>query len=308
VNRRRLLIGVSSLACVSAWSAPPPHRFLVLFSEAPEPERTLLRVVREAFGETARIAGASVIAYPVPADRTVSELQRLLDTEHPTVLVALGRTAIALARAAHSNLPLTVGVTEMPIPSEGISGISLAASPTRVFATLVGIAPAIRSVSLVIEPERLGWLRPYVEQASRLLSLELALYNAPAISTAAKQYLDVLQRADPGKDSLWLLGESEFLTPDILPRIIEEAWARDFVVFSSVLEHVREGALFAPYLNPRSLGTRLARIAVAIGSRPAAFALDDDPGFALNIRTARHLARVVDMHRAREFDLILGNL
>ena len=107
-------------------------------------------------------------------------------------------------------------------------------------------------------------------------------------------------------DSLWLLEQGQFVNADTLPRIVEEAWANEFLVFSSVLQHVSEGSLFALYMDPRTLGGRLGQLAITTDPRAAAIAFDDAPARAINLRTARHLSKIVDIATAKGFDLTLG--
>lgn len=305
MNRRAFLFGLGALVSASTQAAGN-GRILVLYPDLPEPERTLFRTLRESFATAASAAGLTAVDYPVAATPLVTNLAPLISAQRPAAILALGRAAIAAAEQAHLSIPILAAAAEIPVPTPGLGGISLIANPRRVFSTLKEITPDIQAVSVVLQPERFAWLRPHMDQAAHALSLRLTVYEAETMARAADQYLSILTGGNPRVDSLWLLDQNNFLTPDTLPRLIEEAWARDFVVFSSVLEHVNEGALFAHYLNPRGLGVRLARLAERAGQHTTPIMLDDAPARAINLRTARHLSSIVDLRKVTDFDLILG--
>jgi putative ABC transport system substrate-binding protein len=305
VNRREFLFALGALAARVTRAARVQSRVLVLYPELPDPERRLLRVIVDNFSAATAGAGWRPIEHALSGAARPADLERLITDEHPAAILALGAAAIGLAEQAHPSLPIIAAAAEIPVPTPGLGGISLIANPRHVFATLAEIAPNIKSVAVVLQIERFGWLRPHMEQAARDQALQLRVYPAQTIAEAASQYLTILRQSNPKEDSLWLLNQREFLTPDTLPRLIEEAWARDIVVFSSVLEHVNQGALFAHYLSPAALGRRLSQLTVTAGERPAII-LDDAPARAINLRTARHLAGVVNLRKTADFDLILG--
>jgi putative ABC transport system substrate-binding protein len=233
-------------------------------------------------------------------------LSSTLLADRPDVLITLGRTAMILAQQVRPGIPWLAGATELPVPTPGVGGISLIVNPDRFVATLNEVAPRISRIAVVMDPQRFGWLREPMERAARVHSKQVIVYEASTIAEAATHYLNILRYGNPLTDSLWLLEQGQFITADTLPRIIEEAWAKNFLVFSSVLEHVSEGSLFALYMNPRTLGERLGQIARATQGSQAPLAFDDAPARTINLRTARHLANMVDGSTAKSFDLILG--
>jgi len=150
------------------------------------------------------------------------------------------------------RVPWFTGATELPVPTPSLSGISLVVDPERVLDTLRLVAPRINRVSIVIPPARFGWLKPAIERAGRARNIQTTLFEASSIAEAASHYYNIIRYGNPRADSLWLLEQGQFITPDTLPRLIEWSWAQEFLLFSSVLEHVNEGSLFALYVNPGS--------------------------------------------------------
>jgi ABC-type uncharacterized transport system substrate-binding protein len=307
VNRRQLLhAAIVPLLARYTWAATA-RRFTVLYPELPTPERDIFRAIRDGLQAAISQGGGSVIEHAVTPATTSSAATQFLTDDNAEAVITLGRIATSLVDKAHPQQPVIAGATELAVPSPGLGGISLVVSPDRVFETLNEVAPRIRRVSVVLSQDRFGWLRPHMERAARARSLTLSIYEARSVGEAASHYFNILRYGNPQTDSLWLLEQGLFVTPDTLPRIIEDAWAARFTIFSSVLAHASEGSLFALYMNPASLGTRLGRIALDAHGKTPALLLDQAPLRAINARTAHHLAGVVDESRIHNFDLVLGD-
>jgi hypothetical protein len=145
-----------------------------------------------------------------------------------------------------------------------------------------------------------------MERAAHARSLQLKIYEATTVSEAASTSLNILRYGNPATDSLWLLEQEGLLTADTYPRVIEEAWANQYLIFSSTFHHVSEGALFALYMNPATLGSRLAELAFSSTGHGAPIAFDEAPARAINLRTARHLLGTVELDVIQGFDVIVG--
>lgn len=308
LNRRQLLYAaLIPILANYTWSASG-RRFAVLHPELASPEREIFTAIRESIRSSITQGGGTVVEQAVSATTSSADIRSNIDSNNVEAVIPLGRNATTLTIQSAVSIPIIAGATELPVPSpSNIGGISLVVSPDRVLSTLIEVAPRIRRVSIVLSSERFGWLRPHIERAARDRSLTVTIYEARAVGEAASHYLNILRYGNPQTDSLWLLEHGQFVTPDTLPHIIEDAWASRFVVFSSVLAHASEGSLFAFYLNPLSLGTRLARLSLDARGRTPALVLDQAPLRAINARTAHHLAGVVDESRIHNFDLILGD-
>jgi len=306
LNRREVLFAVGACVTTRAWGAQPPRRFTLLYPELPDPERSVFHLIRDGIAAKVARAGGVLTEHALVA--TVSEdwMSSTIAADRPDVLITLGRTATLLAQQVRPSMPWLAGATELPVPTPGVAGISLVVNPDRFIATLNEVAPHINRVALVMEPKRFGWLRAPMERAARARSKQVIIYEASTVAEAGTHYLDILRYGNPMTDSLWLLEQGQFVTADTLPRIIEEAWANEFLVFSSVLQHASEGSLFALYLDPATLGGRLGQLAVATEGRGAPMAFDDAPSRAINLRTARHLSSIVEVSTAKSFELILG--
>ncbi len=305
MNRRELIFALSAFATTPA-RADVPRRYALLYPDLPDPERVVFRQIREGLASTIGRAGGLLTEHALSTTVNYEVVSTAIEADRPDVLITLGRTATMLARQVQPSVPWLTGAAELPVPTPDLGGISLFVNPDRVFETLGEVAPRVNRVSVVMQPSRFGWLRTHIERAARSRSFQVMIYDSTTIAEAAAHYLNIIRYGNPRTDSLWLLEQGQFVTADTLPRIIEESWAKEFLVFSSVLEHVSEGSLFALYMNPTTLGTRLGKLALASRGRPPPLALDNAPARAINLRTARHLSNIVDAGTLKSFDLTLG--
>jgi ABC-type uncharacterized transport system substrate-binding protein len=304
LNRRELLFAVGALIAAPAWASP--RRYALLYPDVPEPEREVFRVVRESLSNALRRTGGAFSEQALAARATPDAVAAAIADAHADVVITLGHAPTALAREIRPTIPWLTGVTEMPVPTPGVGGISLVVNPDRFVSALAEVAPRINRIAVVLSPAHFGWMRGALERAAHAQSKTLTVFQADTIGEAATRYLNIVRYGNPKTDSLWLLEQGEFLSQDTLPHIIEEAWANEFLVFSSVLNHVNEGSLFALYLNPAALGERLARLALSTQSHAVPIAFDDAPARAINLRTARHLSGIVEVGATKSFDLIVG--
>jgi putative ABC transport system substrate-binding protein len=304
-DRRAFLLGTTALFAFRAWGADRGP-LLVLYPDAEEPERSVYRLIRDSVASTAQSLGSRTVEVSLDSHLSSEELTARIERERPSALIALGRAALDLAQQVARALPLRAGAVELPVTSHGsFGGLSLVVSPQRVLATLAELAPGVRRVVYVLDPQRFGWLRPFVDQAAHNQHMQAVPYEAATLGEAAGQYLNILRYGNPATDALWLLEAGQFVTDDTLPRIVEESWTREFMVFSNVLGHVSKGVLFAHYPDPVRIGQRLANSAVR-EARVTQVIFDEEPKRAINVRVARHLASTVHLNRAADFDLTVG--
>ncbi len=304
MNRRELIFAVGALIAAPAWASP--RRYALLYPDLPEPQRDVFRVIREGVASTLRGEGGTVSELAIGEGASPNTTAAAVADLHADVMITLGHTATNLAREIRPAIPWLSGATELPVPTPGVGGISLVVNPDRFVATLAEVAPRISRIAVVLNRERFGWMRTALERAAHVGSKTLTVFPADNIGEAATQYLNIVRYGNPNTDSLWVLEQGQFMNQDTLPRIIEEAWANEFLVFSSVLKHVNEGSLFALYLNPATLGERLARLALGVQNRATPLTFDDAPRRAINLRSARHLSSIVEVSAATNFDLIVG--
>jgi putative tryptophan/tyrosine transport system substrate-binding protein len=296
------------LACASllaSWALPAQSTSLVvLFPEVAQPERDVFTLLRSGVEAEARRAGLDVVATSVPEGAAPGVYADRIRARMPRAVIALGRRAFELTKAMALETRVIVGGVDLPVGASA-DGISLVPDPRIVLATLRAVAPRIERVIVVADPDRDRWLIEPAAAAARARGLILQLHAASGVGEAAAHYLNALRYGNPRTDAIWILEDGRFITPDTLPRVIEESWSRSFLVFSSVLGHVRKGALFAHYPDLRALGERLAGLALT-DSRPIEIRFLEDVKRAANVRVGSHFGPAINNAQLAQFDLVMG--
>jgi len=250
-----------------------------------------------------------VIPYAIGNDFDPNEFQSWTQALNIKVIIAIGNSGMKAADAVSDKIPVISNAFLVPdSKDDNIAGISLAADPTPLFDHLTLLAPDVKRVSTVYNPEISGWLIEIAELLAKKHGLKLIAYEATDIKTAARLYDKILKHSNPKEDAIWLLQDKTTVNDEvILPLILKEAWNRSLVFFSSIGTHAKNGALFSLYPDYAGLGRSLAKMAneyLDNTSRPQPRIEPlKDLQIAVNARTADHLNLNINKG-GKKFDLI----
>ena len=278
----------------------------VIYPDIGEPYRSIFFRIIEGIEDRTQ---AHVASYAVTTDQSAADLTAQLHKQNIRVVIALGRVGIKATANLDRSIALIVGgVLSLP-ESETIAGpvFSLAPDPTLLFDRLKSMMPTARRIIVIYDPRQNAWLIRLAREAARNAGMELISREAGDLKSAMYLYQEYLATADPKRDVLWLPQDSVTVEEStVLPFVLQEAWRRSLLVFSSSVSHVKRGALFSLYPDNIELGRSMA--ATALGQNPAS------PGgrtvtplrdvlMAVNLRTAGHLGVNV-AEQKRSFDLV----
>lgn len=246
-------------------------------------------------------------SYPISDGFDVGDLRQRLDKQDGGVIVGLGRRGMEMVKTLRVDKPAVIGALMITPDSNpnGFSGISLIPDPAILFARLRQLAPPVKRVHLILNPDTNAWLISLAREAARSQGLELMVYDARDIRAAARLYRYVFGVARGVADALWLPPDSESLDErTVLPMVLQEAWERNVIVFSNNASHVKRGALFALYPNNYIMGRSLASMAMNLAKgRSTTLSPLQDFLMAVNLRTAEHLNLDARIQQQRGFDL-----
>lgn len=216
-------------------------------------------------------------------------MEKWLAARRPDAAIALGSRGFQMAEALKGKLPVVVGA--VLLAPNGLPGISLAADPLILFATLKELAPGTRRVFVVYQPEESAWLVERARGAARLQGLELHARPAADLRAAVTTYRDLVENSLGERDAVWLTMDSVSANDRaVLPMLLETAWKRKFVLFSSKPGHAKQGALFSQYPDNHRLGQQLGALAESIREgQKADLGPSRELETAVNLRTAAHL-------------------
>lgn len=245
--------------------------------------------------------------YRLQAEFDSSELQRWVRNEGIDTVVALGNRGLRSAAMLPAEVDIVVGAVQAIPDAAAFPGITLTPDPEAVFAQLKLLAPKVRSVTVIYNPERSGWLIARALRAAGAHGLKLHALAANNLKEAALLYRGLLADAGDRSNAIWLLQDPTTLDERaILPTILEEAWAKHLLVFSSNPTHVRRGALFSFYPDNVAMGYSLGVMAKRLKQQdePPRIVPLQDLSIAVNQRTADHLGLKFTAKQRRNFDLV----
>ncbi len=285
-----------------------PSAIAVIYPDIGEPYRSVFSKIIEGI-ETKTKSRVTSIA--VGADVNMQDVANDLRKQNIRVVIALGRHGLKAAATLNRDIGVIAGgvISASDAEARAVTVLSLAPDPAIMFTRLKTFMPGARRVYVVYDPQHNAWLVRLARDAAAALDLELIAVEAPDLKTAVRHYQKILASADPRRDAIWLPQDPTSVEESsVLPLVLEEAWNRSLVVFSSNLAHVRRGALFALYPNNIELGRSLASSALdclasgdlsARGVSPLRNVL-----MAVNVRTASHLGIALSSQQQEKFDLV----
>ncbi|MCK9608059.1 MAG: hypothetical protein M0R33_16575 [Methylomonas sp.] len=278
----------------------------------PEVHEPYLSVFQEIARGMEQELGKPVRHYLLNESDTVTA-ERLINTlknDRIDVVVTLGRAGLAVAKPLSSVFPVVIGATIIR-PNEvprGLTGISLTPAPEAMFDHLIKLVPNIKKVTVIYDSRQTAWEIDHAEQAALERGLILNAKPTENLRDSSELFQQILREVKDNSIALWLPRENTAMDEQsLLPEVLREAWEKNFVVFSSNLDHVRKGALFSLYPDNFGMGRSLANLALQQTQSKGKFEsvkLLRDLLVAVNLRTADHLGLRFSNQTRREFAMV----
>ena len=223
----------------------------------------------------------------------------------PGAVVAVGRSGLRLAVDKLADLPLihALALNPQTLLTPALSatpGAPLNVSPAESLALLKRLAPRVRTVAVVHDPERTRVNE--ADRAARELGLELQVRRVSDVSGALRAADQALATAD----AVLLVPDRTALRPEVLDHVLLRGLERRVPVVGFAAKHVRRGALLAVSVTPEQVAVEAARLAEqrlagVVGPELGRRRLN----LSLNLRTAARLGlQVPEDLRRRADDLI----
>ena len=288
-----LFIGTQSFALAS-------EKIAVFYPQAKEPYRSLYR---EIVTGIAQASDADLTEFILEKGFNANEITVLLKNEDINKVIVLGRRGYQLAKQLPKDFHVVSGA--LPFSPNGISGISLISEPANLFDYLAQVAPEVKNVHVAYS-KRSAWLIELAKNAAVEKGLQLNLKEVKSTAEAIAYYNGLFESNISTQDAIWLpvdrISSHDKVT---LPIILEKAWSREVVVFSSKPSHAKRGALFSTYPDNTELGKRLYVMVHELAGDPDSrkFSALKDLQLAVNLRTAAHLGLKYTSEQQQSFKL-----
>ena len=257
-----------------------------------------------------RETGAQVDRYILGADIKREKIQSDISENRNKVILALGLGGLKAVSRMKLDIPVVIGAilpSSVNTSNSIAGGISLMPDPTILFEKLKLLVPEIKTVSVIYNPGVNQILIESAKKSMRALNLFLDARTATNLREAALIYRDLVESIDNRTNAIWLLQDSTiFDSNSLLPSILEQAWKRRLIVFSSKLVHAKRGALFSVYPDNFKMGRELGKLAETAAADPSSSNMFNlrSLKLAVNMRTAKHLCINFSSRDERSFDLV----
>lgn len=296
-----LLGGLVLMALATGLTAAPGADIAVIYPQVREPFAALYR---DYVSGISRVAPRGIDQYAVNGQGR-EELATAVEQSSPAVFIALGNKSVRLADEVRDGKPLVAVVTDRKYEARLAGGILLKPSADVYLANLFDIHTGVDHVYLVYNP---AYDQDMVDEATRILAARKVRFSAiPAsnIREAAAGYQQLLKEAR-SYSAIWLPPDNGFVDSSLLATLLDVAWEKKLIVFSSNPLFVKHGAAFAVYPDNQRVGSTLGRIALRAraGERTPLEPLKD-VRLAVNERTVNHLGIDLSPAVRRRIELML---
>ncbi|MET1253625.1 ABC transporter substrate binding protein [Aliikangiella maris] len=292
------------IICIVWFSGESPlfaanNKIAVFYPQSKEPYQSIYQEIITGIESSQQ----DILVVELSKDYVAASITKELVQKEINKVIVLGRLGIKLARQLPENIHVISGA--LPIPPGSIDGISLIADPIKLFEYLNTVAPAVKNVHVAFSSEN-QWMIDLAEAAAKKKNLVLKAKLINQTAEAIQYYNQLFGSLDSSQDSIWLpLDRVTSHDKVILPLILEKAWSKEIVVFSSKPSHAKRGALFSTYPDNYLLGQQLSKMVNSVAAAPDTpkFAVLDSLQLAVNIRTAAHLGLKYSSDQQKQFKL-----
>ncbi|MEN9866616.1 MAG: hypothetical protein RL748_2206 [Pseudomonadota bacterium] len=305
--RRVLILCLACLLCFtcvgeSSSQSRPQGSIAVLFPDIGDPYRGIFLKIIDGIEDKTK---SRVLSIPVTNNANPADLLAQLKRTDIKTVIALGRNGVKASAGLDHDFRLILGGVASLGNSDigGISFNSLAPDPALLFARLKSFMPPVKKIHVVYETQQNAWLIKAAQNAAKAQGMELIAYEASDIKAAMLLYQQILGRADPRSEALWLPQDLKTVQDAVvLPLVLRSAWDNNLLVFSSNVSHVSQGVLFALYPDNFEYGRKLGQIALQ-PNLPHGAATLKEVMIAVNLSTANHLRINLNYNQLQEFNM-----
>jgi putative ABC transport system substrate-binding protein len=289
------------------------NKIAIFYPQAKEPYNSIYQNIISGSIDAANKNSQriSIEKFIIKKSFNAKDIAKNLEQKHINKVIVLGRSGWKLAKQLSSftldnqTKKFQVVSGALPIRPNGVSGISLITDPAYLFNYLYQVAPKVTQVHVAYSA-RSAWLIDLAKVAASEKNLKLNLKLVTSTAEAITFYQQLFDSGVSSKDAIWLpldhISSHDKIT---LPLILEKAWAKEVVVFSSKPSHAKRGALFSTYPDNFALGQHLFTMVQELEEQPEQknFSALKSTLLAVNLRTAAHLGLKYSSEQQQQFKL-----
>jgi putative ABC transport system substrate-binding protein len=284
-----LLVGAEEKECriaiLKSWDLPEYNTALKGFSE----------VLDE------HAIACQILTFNLHGDEEgISAVAKQIYSFHPTLIVAIGSRATAMAQKHLGDVPIVFSMVLYPVasgfvksierPGRNVTGAAIDIPIKYQMQLLLRIVPNLKRVGVLYSPEETEAVVQEAANVARSMGLNLIAEKVSS-ETDVPETLGRLERQHI--QTLWSVADGKVFTPQSTQYIIEETVKKQIPFMGPHSAYVRAGALVALTPSYEDNGRQAGEIAIQVlkGANPATIPVAVPRGaeIALNLRVATHI-------------------
>jgi putative ABC transport system substrate-binding protein len=299
--------------CSSTAYAASTKTIAIFYPKAKEPYRSIYQEIISGSHNASRELKKNIRfeSFIIDKDFDSEAITKQLIEKNIHKVIVLGYSGWKLAKKISPHLlpdgkkAFHVVSGALPISPNGISGISLITDPSYLFNYLKQVAPNVKHIHVAYS-KKSTWLIDLAKIAAEQQGLTLQLKHVADTKAAIAFYQQLFNSGVSNQDAIWLpLDRISSNDKIILPLILEKAWLKEVIVFSSKPSHAKRGVLFSTYPDNFALGKHLFTMVQGLDKQPEKknFSPLRSTRLAVNLRTAAHLGLKYSAKQQQQFEL-----
>jgi putative ABC transport system substrate-binding protein len=238
-------------------------------------------------------AAKEVLKGPPVIDTNAKDAAEQLKRADPSVVLAIGKDSLQVAKAALPSTPIVFCMVLGPMAasSRNVTGIKLEVSPTSQLERWRQVSPATKRIGVIYDPRVSGQFVEEAVKASGRLGVTLVakpVYDIKEVREAVAEIADAI-------DGLWLMSDPRLMNIELFQYLLVFTLERKIALFGFLESLTKFGALASMSPDYPEIGRAAARMVEGLNARPPESRLPVPPlqpspgALTVNTKTARQL-------------------
>ena len=189
------------------------------------------------------------------------KIAREIKKENPKLIFCIGNKATQVIKSEIENIPivyaLVINPSQYGLSGENICGVSWEPQPLKEFEVLKQIAPNLKKVGVIYNPESYQNLTDEAQNSALGIGLQLIAKPARSLSEVNKALEELL----PQIEAFWMTPDPLVSNSDVFKKLVFDTLLKGVILFCPAENFVKDGAVFSLSVRFKDSGAQAAGIA-----------------------------------------------
>jgi putative ABC transport system substrate-binding protein len=209
-----------------------------------------------------QVCTAEIAEYTLQDDRSIErEILRSVARSRTKLILAIGSPALKFAADEFRDIPIIASVVLDPAAIAGeaqtVRGATLKVPPKTQFEKLLQIAPRVKRIGVVFDPEKTGRIVEEAVRNATELGLELVSREVGSTADVAQAWREIQDHID----AIWMVPDTTTLTEESFQYMLTISQKRNVPLLAISDKYVSKGALLALAADYGDVGRQAGEMA-----------------------------------------------